>query len=151
MDDNLIHYYTSVDKHRLQSEKNWAKRNARVWRRKKKCFIKTTCNINHLTMEIIDKLRWELLQHPPYSPDQAPSDYYLVSNLKRERHFIQIRRSNRKLMGILKHSTNLIIRKALKYYQSFGPSALSSTDIKMMFKNDFFQKCLFFIFNPKTY
>lgn len=108
-------------------------------------------HINHLTMEIIDKLRWELLQHPPYSPDQAPSDYYLVSNLKRERHFIQIRRSNRKLMGILKHSTTLIIRKALKYYQSFGPSALSSTEIKMMFENDFFQKCLFLIFNPKTY
>lgn len=29
------------------------------------------------------ELGYELLPHPPYSPDQAPSDYYLFPNLKR--------------------------------------------------------------------
>ena len=29
------------------------------------------------------KLGFESLQHLPYSPDLAPSDYYLFSNLKR--------------------------------------------------------------------
>ncbi|XP_011863068.1 PREDICTED: histone-lysine N-methyltransferase SETMAR-like [Vollenhovia emeryi] len=31
----------------------------------------------------LGQLRFELVAHPPYSPDLAPSDYYLFSNLKR--------------------------------------------------------------------
>lgn len=31
----------------------------------------------------LNDLRYELLPHPPYSPDLAPSDYYLFPNLKR--------------------------------------------------------------------
>jgi len=31
----------------------------------------------------LDQLRFELVAHPPYSPDLAPSDYYLFPNLKR--------------------------------------------------------------------
>ena len=27
-------------------------------------------------------LRYEILPHPPYSPDLAPSDYFLFSNTK---------------------------------------------------------------------
>lgn len=34
------------------------------------------------TMEKIHELRYELLPHAPYSPDLAPSDYYLFPNLK---------------------------------------------------------------------
>ncbi|GBM01205.1 hypothetical protein AVEN_253607-1 [Araneus ventricosus] len=26
------------------------------------------------------KLEWDLIQHPPYSPDMAPSDFYLFSH-----------------------------------------------------------------------
>lgn len=43
-----------------------------------------------LTMDTIKKLRWELLPHPPYSPDLAPSDYHLFGPLKkplRGKHF----------------------------------------------------------------
>ena len=29
------------------------------------------------------ELRYELLPHPPYSADLAPSDYFLFSNLKK--------------------------------------------------------------------
>lgn len=35
------------------------------------------------TMAKLHELRFELLPHPPYSPDLAPSDYYLFPNLKR--------------------------------------------------------------------
>jgi len=34
-------------------------------------------------MAKLDQLRFELVAHPPYSPDMAPSDYYLFPNLKR--------------------------------------------------------------------
>ena len=34
-------------------------------------------------MAKINELRFELLPHPPYSPDLAPSDFYLFPNFKR--------------------------------------------------------------------
>jgi len=34
-------------------------------------------------MAKLDQLRFELVAHPPYSPDLVPSDYYLFPNLKR--------------------------------------------------------------------
>jgi len=33
-------------------------------------------------MDTIQKLKWNVLPHPPYSPDLAPSDYHLFSPLK---------------------------------------------------------------------
>ena len=34
------------------------------------------------TVETVQQLGFELLQHPPYSPDLAPSDYHIFSPLK---------------------------------------------------------------------
>ena len=34
-------------------------------------------------MAKLEQLRFELVAHPPYSPDLVPSDYYLFPNLKR--------------------------------------------------------------------
>ena len=34
------------------------------------------------TMETLRKLKWNLLTHPPCSPDLAPSDFYLFGRLK---------------------------------------------------------------------
>ena len=34
-------------------------------------------------MEKIQEFGYELLPHPPYSPDLAPSDYFFFSDLKR--------------------------------------------------------------------
>ncbi|PNF25411.1 hypothetical protein B7P43_G09170 [Cryptotermes secundus] len=34
------------------------------------------------TMETLQKLKWNLLTHPPYSPDLTPSDFYLFRRLK---------------------------------------------------------------------
>lgn len=35
-----------------------------------------------LTQETIHKMGWEILHHPPYSPDLAPSDFHLFGPLK---------------------------------------------------------------------
>ena len=32
---------------------------------------------------LFHELRYELLPHPPYSPDLAPTDYFLFPNLKK--------------------------------------------------------------------
>ena len=34
------------------------------------------------TMDTNQKLKWNVLPHPPYSPDLAPSDYHLFVSLK---------------------------------------------------------------------
>lgn len=34
------------------------------------------------TREIIEKFKWEIFDHPPYSPDLAPSDFHLFMHLK---------------------------------------------------------------------
>jgi histone-lysine N-methyltransferase SETMAR len=34
------------------------------------------------TQERVQELQWELLEHPPYSPDLAPSDFHLFGALK---------------------------------------------------------------------
>lgn len=42
------------------------------------------------TLAQIDEMGWDLLKHPPYSPDLAPSDYHLFGPLKqhlRGKHF----------------------------------------------------------------
>ena len=36
----------------------------------------------HLAMAKLYDLKYELLEHPPYSPDLAPSDYHLFPKLK---------------------------------------------------------------------
>lgn len=44
-----------------------------------------------LSMSKFNELKYELLDHPPYSPDLAPSDFYLFRNLKqflRGKHFL---------------------------------------------------------------
>jgi len=42
------------------------------------------CYKSILTMAKINELKFELLEHPPYSPDLAPSDFHLFLDLKKE-------------------------------------------------------------------
>jgi histone-lysine N-methyltransferase SETMAR len=39
-----------------------------------------------LTRAKLDELGWEVLSHPPYSPDLAPSDYHLFRSME---HFLR--------------------------------------------------------------
>ena len=36
------------------------------------------------------KLEWEILPHPPYSPDIAPSDYHLFRSMKNHLHDVRL-------------------------------------------------------------
>ena len=37
---------------------------------------------SHVASNAIHNAGFELMEHPPYSPDLAPSDFYLFSKLK---------------------------------------------------------------------
>jgi histone-lysine N-methyltransferase SETMAR len=39
-------------------------------------------NTAQATQDRIEELQWELLEHPPYSPDFAPSDFHMFGSLK---------------------------------------------------------------------
>ena len=41
------------------------------------------CHKSIKTMAKLHELNFELLPHPPYSPDLAPSDYWLFADLKK--------------------------------------------------------------------
>jgi len=38
----------------------------------------------HTTIEALETLKFEVLSHPPYSPDLAPSDFHFFPRLKRD-------------------------------------------------------------------
>ncbi|UYV72622.1 hypothetical protein LAZ67_10000088 [Cordylochernes scorpioides] len=40
-------------------------------------------HVENLTIETINKLNFKVLIHPPYSPDLAPSDFYVYGHFKR--------------------------------------------------------------------
>ena len=35
-------------------------------------------------MDAVERIEYELIQHPAYSPDLAPSDFFLFPNLKKD-------------------------------------------------------------------
>jgi len=37
----------------------------------------------NVTKQLLDSFGWDVLNHPPYSPDLAPSDYHLFTSLKK--------------------------------------------------------------------
>ncbi len=40
----------------------------------------------NVTKQLLEQFDWEVLEHPPYSPDMAPSDYHLFRSLE---HFLR--------------------------------------------------------------
>ncbi len=44
----------------------------------------------NVTKELLEQFGWEVLKHPPYSPDMAPSDYHLFRSLE---HFLRNKKS----------------------------------------------------------
>lgn len=41
-------------------------------------------HVSNYTQEVIDRIGWEVLPHPPYSPDLAPSDFHLFRSLSQK-------------------------------------------------------------------
>lgn len=40
-------------------------------------------HLTHHVTDLLDSWQWEVLQHPPYSPDLSPCDYFLFSRMKK--------------------------------------------------------------------
>src|SRR5436190_12976832 len=81
-----------------------------------------------IAMAKINELNFELLPHAPYSPDLAPSDYFLFPNLKKwlgGKRFANNKRWNLRLMAILRRSTVLTINRVSKLLNIAGKSVSS--------------------------
>jgi hypothetical protein len=39
--------------------------------------------LTDVTTGLLEKFKWDVLDHPPYSPDLAPSDFHLLLHLKK--------------------------------------------------------------------
>ena len=62
---------------------SWRKA-ARIDKSKKCCIPSWQCKATHIlvTRQKLLELGWDVLPHPPYSPDLAPSDYFLFRSLQ---------------------------------------------------------------------
>jgi len=88
------------------------------------------------SMAKIEELKFELVDHPPYSPDLAPSDFFLFPNLKKwlsgQRFF-----SNEEVMD----RTNAYFEDLPKYYFSDGLKKLEKRLIKCIeLQGDYVEK-----------
>ena len=81
------------------------------------------------TDEMLQKLKFEVVAHPPYSPDLAPSDYHLFGPLKealRGRRFTLDQEVKEECMCGSLLSQKSYFRRASGSLCSDGPSALNS-------------------------
>jgi len=53
-----------------------------------------------LVQEVLQPFYWELRNHPPYSSDLAPSDYYLFGNLKQPLRGRQFHNNDKVEIGV---------------------------------------------------
>ncbi len=70
-----------------------------------------------LTMDTISELRWELLPHPAYSPDPAPSDFHLFGKLKeplRGKHYTTLKDLQKDLKKWVEGTPKDFFEKGLK-------------------------------------
>ena len=73
-------YYLAL----LKGPVKTAIRNKRKWAQTSVSFLQDNSrpHVAARTMDTIQKLKWIILPHPPYSPDLAPSDCHLLGSLK---------------------------------------------------------------------
>ena len=55
---------------------------ARIDKSKKCCIPSWQCKATRIFGQNLLELDWDVLPHPPYSPDLAPSDYFLFRSLQ---------------------------------------------------------------------
>jgi len=110
----------------------------------------TPSHMSLKAMAKLDQLRFELIAHPPYSSDLAPSDYYLFPNLKQ---WLQGKRftSNEEVIAKTEayfEGLNVsYYRKGIEMLEIAIPSVLSSKATMLRNKYNFAQKTLVFILN----
>jgi [histone H3]-lysine36 N-dimethyltransferase SETMAR len=72
-----------------------------------------------LTLEAINNLGFELLPHPPYSPDLAPSDYHLFGPMK-------------KALGGQKFASDLAVQRSVQQWIEQLPTSFFATGIEKL-------------------
>lgn len=72
-----------------------------------------------LTTEFLSRSRWEVMTHPPYSPDLAPSDYYLFPNLK-------------KMLAGNRYDSKSALTSAVNQYLRHRPGSWFAEGIRML-------------------
>ena len=80
VDETWVHYYEPENK---AHSRQWVK-NAEV--HSLKCFAATGQRESphfKVSMYAVERNEYELIPHPAYSPDLAPSDFFLFLNLKK--------------------------------------------------------------------
>jgi [histone H3]-lysine36 N-dimethyltransferase SETMAR len=72
------------------------------------------CHKSMKTMAKLNELGYELLPHPPYSPDLAPSDYFLFADLKRALAGKKFKDND----GVIAETEAYFADKTKEYYKS---------------------------------
>jgi hypothetical protein len=84
-----------------------------------------------LTMATLLKLKWDVLPHPLYSPDLAPSDYHLFGPMKRVLGGKRFRNNDEVVAAVQiwihKQSKTCFLRLELRSFQNVGTDVWQST------------------------
>ena len=67
------------------------------------------------TQETIRQMHWEVLPHPPYSPDLAPSDFHLFGPMKHYlggKHFTD----DEEVQHNIRHCRILLLQQSTEFY-----------------------------------
>lgn len=76
-------------------------------------------HVARLTQGTIEQLRWEVLPHPPYSPDLSPCDYHLFGPLK-------------EALGGKKFKSNEEVMEAVRIWLRMQPKNFFSSGIRKL-------------------
>ncbi len=74
-------------------------------------------HVAHLTQQKIKQLGWEILSHPSWSPDLAPSDYHLflsVRNYLCNKHYEDFDELNSDLIAFFKSKPDSFYRRGIE-------------------------------------
>ncbi|XP_014481491.1 PREDICTED: histone-lysine N-methyltransferase SETMAR-like [Dinoponera quadriceps] len=80
MDETWVHHYTPENK---QQSKQWVEAGGLEAGGSAQKKAKSIASAGKVMARKQRDLRYDLLGHPPYSPDLAPSDFHLFPNLKK--------------------------------------------------------------------
>lgn len=78
-------------------------------------------HIANLVKEKIAELNFKIIDHPPYSPDLAPSDFHLFSHLKRNlrgKSFSSLEEMKAKVLDFFEKKPESFHQQGLEMYPS---------------------------------
>jgi histone-lysine N-methyltransferase SETMAR len=80
-------------------------------------------HVSKMTQQKIKELNWEILDHPPYSPDLAPSDYHVFRSLRNHlnnKKFERLEEVNDAILAYFESNQEVFTRPELKSLRHVG-------------------------------